>query len=306
MTLFSRRSTLAHLIFAAVFSLAIFEPCAAQQPKYKALNVKTPDGLMISAQEWGNPSGPEILFIHGFSQSYMSWMRQYESDLARDFHMVTYDLRGHGNSDKPLDAARYRDAKAWADEVQAVMDAAGFKRPVLVGWSYAGRVISDYVTTYGAGKLAGINFVDASIKFIPEFVGDNLKNLPLMTSEDLAINIAATRAFVRGCFSIQPSTDDFETMLSFNMMVPPKVRAGLGGRALDATEVMSKLKIPVLVTHGAEDKNSKLGNARYTASVIPGAKLSVYEGTGHSPFYEAPARFNAELAAFVREANKRN
>ena len=306
MTIFSRSGSLAGLMVAALISVAMVEPCAAQQPKYKPLNVKTPDGLMISAQEWGNPSGPEILFIHGFSQSYMSWMRQYESDLAREFHMVTYDLRGHGNSDKPLDPARYRDAKAWADEVQAVMDAAGFKRPVLVGWSYAGRVISDYVTTYGAGKLAGINFVDASIKFIPEFVGDNLKNLPLMTSEDLAINIAATRAFVRGCFSIQPSTDDFETMLSFNMMVPPKVRAGLGGRALDATEVMSKLKIPVLVTHGAEDKNSKLGNAKYTASVIPGAKLSVYEGTGHSPFYEAPARFNAELAAFVREANKRN
>ncbi len=59
----------------------------------------------------------------------------------------------------------------------------------------------------------------------------------------------------------------------------------------------------MLVTHGAEDKNSKLGNAQYTASVIPGAKLSVYQGIGHSPFYEAPARFNSELAAFVRAAN---
>jgi pimeloyl-ACP methyl ester carboxylesterase len=36
--------------------------------------------------------------------------------------------------------------------------------------------------------------------------------------------------------------------------------------------------------------------------VIPGAKLSVYEGVGHSPFYEDAARFNAELAAFVRTA----
>ena len=97
--------------------------------------------------------------------------------------MVTYDLRGHGNSDKPLDPARYRDSKAWGDEVKAVMDAAGLRRPVLVGWSYAGRVISDYVTTHGAGRLAGINFVDASIKFFPEFVGDNLKNLPIMTRE---------------------------------------------------------------------------------------------------------------------------
>jgi pimeloyl-ACP methyl ester carboxylesterase len=262
--------------------------------------------LSISAQEWGNPNGPGIVFIHGFSQSNLSWMRQTHSDLTKEFHIVTYDLRGHGNSDKPLEAARYRDGKAWADELQAVIDAAGLKRPVLVGWSYAGRVISDYVTYRGANGISGIDFVDASIKFVPEFVGDNLKNLLLMTSEDLLTNITATRTFLHDCFSKQPSADDFETMLAFNMMVPPKVRVGLSGRPLDATAVMSKLTIPVLVTHGAEDKNAKLDTAKYTASVIPGAKLSVYDGIGHSPFYEDAARFNRELAAFVRMANKAN
>jgi non-heme chloroperoxidase len=291
---------------AAALSIATAALGAADELKYKPLAVTTPDGLTISAQEWGNPNGPAILFIHGFSQSHLSWMRQTDSDLIKDFHIVTYDLRGHGNSDKPVDAARYHDGKAWADEVQAVIDAGHLKRPVLVGWSYAGRVISDYVTHKGAGDIAGIDFVDASIKFIPEFVGDNLKNLPLMASEDLSTNIAATRTFLRGCFSKQPSDDDFETMLAFNMMVPPKVRAGLGGRPLDATEVMAKLTIPVLVTHGAEDKNAKLGTAQYTAKTIPGAKLSVYDGTGHSPFYEDTPRFNAELAAFVRGANKTN
>jgi len=274
--------------------------------KNKPLNVTTPDGLTISAQEWGNPNGPGIVFIHGFSQSNLSWMRQTDSDLAKDFHIVTYDLRGHGNSDKPLEAARYRDAKAWGDEVQAVIDAAGLKRPVLVGWSYAGRVISDYVATHGAGGISGIDFVDASIKFIPEYVGDNLKNLPLMASEDMLTNINATRVFLHGCFSKQPSAEDFEIMLAFNMMVPPKVRAGLSGRPLDATEIMSKLTLPVLVSHGAEDKNAKLATAQYTASVIPGAKLSVYDGVGHSPFYEDAPRFNSELAGLVRTANKGN
>jgi pimeloyl-ACP methyl ester carboxylesterase len=90
------------------------------------------------------------------------------------------------------------------------------------------------------------------------------------------------------------------------MMVPPKVRAGLAGRPLDATAMMSKLSLPVLVTHGAEDRNAKLGAGQYTAATIPGAKLSVYEGIGHSPFYEDAPRFNGELAAFVRAANKTN
>ena len=279
MTISLLGSRLAKLTVAA-FLVAIAQPGLGQQPKHKPISVKTPDGLTISAQEWGNPSGPEILFIHGFSQSYLSWMRQVDSALAREFRLVTYALRGHGNSDKPLDPARYRDSKAWGDEVQAVMDAAGLKRPVLVGWSYAGRVISDYVATDGAGQLAGINFVDAGIKADPTLAGDNLKNLPIMASEDLATNIAATRAFVHGCFSKQPTADDFE--------------------------IMSKLKLPVLVTHGAEDRNSKVGAAKYTASVIPGAKLSIYEGIGHAPFYEDATRFNTELTSFVREANKTN
>jgi non-heme chloroperoxidase len=291
---------------AAALLIATVQPGFSEDMKGKALNVTTPDGLTISAQEYGNPNGPGIVFIHGFSQSHLSWMRQTDSDLAKEFHIVTYDLRGHGNSDKPLEAARYRDSKAWGDEVQAVIDAAGLKRPVLVGWSYAGRVISDYVATHGAGGISAIDFVDASIKFIPEYVGDNLKNLPLMASEDMLTNINATRVFLHGCFSKQPSADDFETMLAFNMMVPPKVRAGLSGRPLDATEIMSKLAIPVLVSHGAEDKNAKVETAKYTASVIPGAKLSIYDGTGHSPFYEDAPRFNSELAALVRTANKGN
>jgi non-heme chloroperoxidase len=306
MKMTARGSHLVKTTIAAALLSAMAQPSLGEGLRYKPITVKTPDGLTISAQEWGNPAGPEILFIHGFSQSHLSWMRQVDSDLAKEFRIVTYDLRGHGNSDKPLDAARYRDSKAWGDEVQAVIDAAGLKHPVLVGWSYAGRVISDYLATHGAGQLAGINFVDAPIKVDPALIGDNLKNLPLMASEDLVTNITATRNFLHGCFSKQPSADDYETMLAFNMMVLPKVRAGLAGRPLDASEMMSKLKLPVLVTHGAEDRNAKLGAGQYTASIIPGAKLSVYEGIGHSPFYEDAPRFNTELAAFVRAAAKTN
>ena len=61
----------------------------------------------------------------------------------------------------------------------------------------------------------------------------------------------------------------------------------------------------MLVTHGSEDKNSNLIAAEYTAKMIPGAKLSVYQGIGHSPFFEDAPRFNAELAAFVRSARRR-
>jgi non-heme chloroperoxidase len=93
------------------------------------------------------------------------------------------------------------------------MDATGLKRPVLAGWSYAGRVMADYLTTHGTARLAGLNYVDAGQKSDPSFVGPNLRNLPLMASEDLATNIAATRAFLHDCFSIQPSQEEYEVCL---------------------------------------------------------------------------------------------
>jgi non-heme chloroperoxidase len=286
--------------------VAISAPGLAQEKKYKSLVVRTPDGVTIAAQEWGNPSGSEILFIHGFSQASLSWQRQVESDLAKEFRMVTYDLRGHGNSDKPFEPEKYKESKTWADEVQAVIDAAKLKRPVLVGWSYGGRVIADYLAIHGAARLAGLNYVDAVSKSDPSFFGDGLKVQPLMFSEDLATNIAATRTFLHNCFEKQPSQDDFETMLAFNMMVPPKVRANMGGRTLSMDDTLKALKLPVLVTQGAADKLVLVAAAKHTVATIPGAKLSVYDGVGHAPFWEDAARFNAELSAFVRAANKTN
>jgi pimeloyl-ACP methyl ester carboxylesterase len=111
---------------------------------------------------------------------------------------------------------------------------------------------------------------------------------------------------LHNCFEKQPTQEEFETMLAFNMMVPPKVRANMGGRTLSMDETLKALKLPVLVTQGAADRLVLPAAAKHTAQTIPGAKLSIHDGIGHAPFWEDTARFNAELAAFVRAANKTN
>src|ERR1700692_3493695 len=77
-TLLSRAIVIAFLIAA---SITMERPALAAGDKYTPLSVKTPDGLTIRAQVWGNASGPEILLIHGFSQSYLSWIKQTSGDL---------------------------------------------------------------------------------------------------------------------------------------------------------------------------------------------------------------------------------
>lgn len=214
------------LVIAALVTMQ--RPVRGGEHGYTPLSVKTPDGLTIRAQVWGNPNGPEILFIHGFSQSYLSWIKQTGSDLTKSFRIVTYDLRGHGGSDKPLDGKYYQNDKAWADEVAAVIQAAHLKRPVVVAWSYGGRVIGNYLRYYGDGQLAGLNLVDIRTKSDPATDGEvTLKTAAPMVSDDIATNIAGTEAFVRGVTAAPLSTKDFEQAMAYNMVTPVQVRAAL-------------------------------------------------------------------------------
>lgn len=271
----------------------------------KAFTVTSADGVRLAAHEAGNPAGPEILFIHGFNQSHMSWSKQLaDPKLASEFRMVAIDMRGHGGSDKPLEAASYADDSRWAADVAAVIAAAGLKRPVISGWSYAGRVITDYLRVSGTGGIAGVNFVGAILSGDSAFMGSGRKHFGGMLNEDLATNITSTANFVRACFERQPTAEEFATIIAFNMVVPAQVRKLVLGRSLNADDVLAKIDVPVLLSYGAKDQLILPAMGEYGAKHIPGAKLSLYENIGHAPFHEDAERFNSELAAFVRAAQR--
>lgn len=268
--------------------------------------VRAPDGVEVAAYEYGNPQGPAILFVHGFMQAALSWDRQTrDPGLAREFRMVAYDIRGHGMSGKPEGDGFYKPGKVWADEVKAVIDALGLRRPVLVGWSYGGRIMGDYVAEHGAGALSAMNWVGATSSAADpsRFGRGGRHNGPNGgASADPATAIRATIAFLRECFEVQPSASGFETMLAFNMMVPRHVRLALQGRPMDIDATLRALSLPTLVTHGDRDKLVLASMGRHTAATVPGARLSVYEDIGHAPFWEDAPRFNRELAELARSA----
>lgn len=283
-------------------------PPAAPAPAlpYRAHTVRTPDGLAIAAYEYGNPNGPEILFVHGYMQAALSWDRQTrDPDLAREFRMVAYDLRGHGMSDKPVGDQHYRTGKLWGDEVRAVIEQAGLRRPTLVGWSYGGRVMGDYLLEHGHAGLAAMNWVCAvSSTADPTRFGRGGRFGAQLTSADPATAIRGTVSFLRECFEIQPSTGEFETMLAFNMLCPRHARISLTGRQATFEQRLREVSVPTLVTQGQLDKLITAAMGRHTASLVPGARYSEYEHIGHAPFWEDAPRFNRELAELVRSANR--
>jgi non-heme chloroperoxidase len=260
----------------------------------------TVDGVEIAVRETGNPAGAEIVLIHGYSQCHLSWSRQLSGALAGEFRLIAYDIRGHGASGKPTEPRCYQDEKPWADELKGLFDASALRRPVVVAWSYAGRIMADYLRAYGGERLAGVNLVGSKTRSDPAFVGaENILHQSRMASPDIAENVAGTIGFLRTCAEHWDARE-FETHLAFNMLVPHYVRRCLGGRSFDADALYAALKIPVLFTHGARDRVVPLAASKAGHAITPKSQLSIYEGVGHAPFLEAPERFDAELAVFAR------
>ncbi len=262
-------------------------------------------GLRLHVCEWGNQDGPPILLIHGWSQNQLCWVRQYESELAEEFRLVAFDLRGHGMSEAPLEREHYVDGELWADDLAAIIEQLDLVRPVLVGWSYGSFVIGDYVRRYGQDRIGAIAFVEGAVKlneaafgtligpgFLDHFVG--------ATSDDLLTNFRAMRSFVRTCVAKPLSDDEFETALCWNVVVPAQIRANLAARDLDLDDVLQQLEVPLLVTHGRADVVVLPSMAEHVLATCPTAEASWYDGVGHVPHLEDPARFNRELAAFTR------
>jgi pimeloyl-ACP methyl ester carboxylesterase len=262
--------------------------------------IKSADGVALAVQQGGKPAGRDILFIHGFNQCYLSWSRQLGDPVLADrFRLTTFDLRGHGASAKPAEGQAYLEDRRWADDVATVIRSAGLRNPVLVGWSYGGRIISDYLRHHGTSGIAGINYVGARVSNNAALFGPGRMHMAGMTSEDLAANITGTRGFLRACFEIQPDEADFETMLAFNMVVPAALRAHMLARAPDDGAVLKTIACSVLVTHGQRDQIILPAMAAFCSTSVSGSKVSLYDGVGHSPFWEDAPRFNHELAEFV-------
>ena len=273
----------------------------------KIHTVKGAAGVNLHVREYGNPTGIPILLIHGWSQSHLCWSKQYESTLKDDARIVALDLRGHGMSDAPAQIDQYTDGDKWADDIVAVIDELALDRPILVGWSYGGYIISDYVRRQGQGKISGINFVAAAVvlgsKAFGTLLGPGfLENAPGACQDDLPTNIVAIRQFLRACIVKPISHDDFEEILAFNMVVNPKVRAAMAQRELDYASLLEGITLPVLVTHGRSDTVVLPAMADYILKHCKTAEASWFDGVGHAPFLEDPIRFNTELKQFAKNA----
>jgi len=263
-------------------------------------------GVRLVVHEYGRPDGAPIIFLHGLSSSHLAWAKQYGSQLADEFRLICLDLRGHGMSEKPSSSDAYTDASLWAEDIAAVIATLKLKNPILVGWSYGGYVVNDYLAKYGDQNIGGLHYVSAGVLLnVPK--ADNTfgtgftGNIGGLLSDNLEDNINSLRPFLRAMFAEQPKQDDFEAMLAWHMVVPPAVRLGLVSRSIDRDETLRGLTVPTLVAQGEKDDMVLSAHTAHLLSCISHAQSSVYANVGHAIPIESPERFNRELTEFARQ-----
>ncbi len=271
--------------------------------------VKGAGGVPLNVVTAGDPDSPAILFIHGIGQSYYSFVRQLDSDLAEDFFLVTFDLRGHGGSGKPWPAEAYNQHHVWAQDVAAVIAVARAERPVVVAWSYGTLVIMDYVREFGVSDLAGVNLTGAVGALRPmrmpaaddPLIAEFARSRELQLSPDLVDNIRASEKMIQWLTAVPIPERERELFQAISLMLPAYARRAMVQRRFDNQDLLERLALPVLFSLGQEDSAMQLEDGVEIAASNENVSLSVYEGAGHSVFFEQPQRFNTELRRFMEQ-----
>jgi pimeloyl-ACP methyl ester carboxylesterase len=261
--------------------------------------VTSADGVKIAVQETGDPAGAPIVFVHGLLGSHIDWDEQTKSRELQSYRLITYDMRGHGLSGKPEDTEAYHDGRRWADDLASVLKATGAKKPILVGWSLGGVVLSNYLAAHGDEGVAGLVYVDGVIELTASLITSHPKVYTDLASDDLTVHLDAVRTFLALCFQTQPDTATFERLLSNAALASWVMTKTIPSMTVAAAEGLPKAHVPVLMVYGGKDAlvnpEPSIARAKALNSTI---KTAVYANSGHAPFLEEAPRFNRDLAEF--------
>jgi pimeloyl-ACP methyl ester carboxylesterase len=260
------------------------------------------DGVTLEAIVEGE--GPGVVLVHGFGGAKEDFA-DHIAALARDYTVVTFDHRGHGESDKPTELAAYTFARLEADVLQ-VVDAAGLDHFRLLGHSMGGMVARGVALRHGA-RIDALVMMDTTPGPIPGFDAELIELAATVALEqgkaelkgllDLAktLDTPAHQRLLAERPGYQEFNDRKWEALSEVMWACLVREIAYQSDDLDA---MCALECPVLVIVGEQDR-PLVQPSRAMAAAIPGATLAVIPNGGHSPQFENPAAWFEALSRFL-------
>lgn len=279
--------------------------------------VEANDGVRLYYEDTG--SGRPVFLIHGGGLS-LGWWRKQIPVLSQRFRVIAADTRGNGRSDKT--PWGHRTAR-YAMDVREIIEKLDLHEVTLVGWSIGARTVLSYIELFRNYRLKGVVLVDEvpsiEVHAPPDPTEPDAESES--ESEPDSETAATAETDIRPGSEADPSTDDetkrkrrqlrsmfvsldvpdaeLDVLLEESRENTPAQGVTLGPdyQAQDWRPMLPSIDLPVLIATGG--KSGAFPGCRYMHEHIPGARMEVFEDSGHAPFYEEPDRFNAVVTGFV-------
>jgi len=237
--------------------------------------------------------GKPIICFHSTPASAQFYRPQLEH-FSRDYRVIAVDLRGHGDSDKPVGA--YRIADFYADYL-AIFDALELRDFVLVGCSVGGIVAQWYALEHGS-NLRGLVLIGSPCSRRGRDVAGFHR----------AVREKGWEQVVRGLVDKQlhPSTPPAvkEWAVSEYLKTPLYVREAEEEALLAEvhhTERIGNITVPTLLAAGDAEEHEIFQQMELMSRTMPRAEWHVFHGAAHVPNFEKPAEFNERMTRFLRK-----
>ncbi|MBL9125041.1 MAG: alpha/beta hydrolase [Planctomycetaceae bacterium] len=269
-------------------------PAAAPKAKLQQKSFDS-DGVKIVYVEAGE--GEPVILVHGFTASAaMNWISPGIFDaLAKDYHVIALDNRGHGKSDKPRDPQAY--GANMVEDVRRLLDHLGIQKAHLVGYSMGGfisnKFLADHPDRVLTVTLGGAGWTKEHSETL-----SMLDELAQSLEDGKGITPLILRLTPEG--QPKPSEEQIAAMNSMVMLInDPKALAAVarGMKGLAVTEEQVKAnQAPVLALIGEVDP-LKTG-VDELQGVMPHLEVVVIEKADHMTAFPDP-KFLRSLQEFL-------
>ncbi|WAO89988.1 AB hydrolase-1 domain-containing protein [Fusarium falciforme] len=272
--------------------------------------VKTQDGVHLNYTQAGPLLGQNLVFIPGWRQSAAEWKKQVQYFSKAGYRVTAYDMRGHGESEKPDFGYRLSRFGADLNDVLTTLD---LHNVSIIAHSMGSSVTWAFWDQYPDERRRIDHFaiVDQSSVLVadPTWTKAEAETFsaalftPAGTYEFANNMTAETPPFVRSMFTPDVSEADYQWVLSENKKISDKNAATLliNHAFADWRDVLPRINIPTLVISGDVSVNNASGIS-WAATQIPGAKSRTFtaeEKGSHFMFWENPELFNSVIEEFV-------
>ena len=235
--------------------------------------------------------GPAILFAHGAGGNAAIWYQQVAFFAEKGYRCITFDHRTFARSPAALETIS---VPQFRDDALAVLDAAGVDSAHLVGQSMGGFTVL---------RMA----LDAPDRVKSLTLSATPGGLPNPAPTDSAANLTRSdadagsgilRTMSKATLANPPLVQLYQAIAAFNLDFRITALRALARHPVSIDEA-AKLRCPLLFIAGAEDPLFPATLLASYVPALPGARLVVVTGAGHSPYFEQPSTFNTALLSHL-------